>query len=327
MLNFRSKVVGVTFLNRDGTSRQSVIQNLTKQLQQDGAVPLQLKREPNNPKDHRAVAVWTLDHQQLGYLSRTDNIEVSTLMDSGGIVKCQTTKIVGGGSRLNYGVVINVWETEPPSDEQITVCPKPPAWARVFEQLVQFAQTRNCVPATPPSPLILSGWWYSSDLDKMERWSQTVDWSKRNQCHHIVNVTDDDYYKVLEADEDPARGPSYLPFCFERKTRPRDSALLQYIAKLSSEWTQIVGEELGHMTKPLHFTGKKGRRLVISADATKIPPWGTWYERTSSWYKIYRTDQDEHERRTFTKFRRAINNAIAPHAVDIIYFEEAQTTL
>jgi len=79
---------------------------------------------------------------------------------------------------------------------------------------------------------------------------------------------------------------------------------------LLSDWSHIVGKELASITRPLALTGKKARRLFVSADAAFIPPWGGWSHLSTQ----------EVERRTFTQFRAAINKAIAPHEVDHIDF-------
>ena len=51
--NVRLKVVGVTFTNEDGTSRQSII----KELKQSDTITL--RREPTNKFDTNAIAVFT----------------------------------------------------------------------------------------------------------------------------------------------------------------------------------------------------------------------------------------------------------------------------
>lgn len=46
---------------------------------------LQLQREPDNPYDRNAVAVYTLQQQKLGYLPKKHNLVIANLMDQ----KCQ----------------------------------------------------------------------------------------------------------------------------------------------------------------------------------------------------------------------------------------------
>jgi hypothetical protein len=64
------------------------------------------------------------------------------------------------------------------------------------------------------------------------------------------------------------------------------------------------------VTRPVAFTGKKARRLLVQAEGEAIPPWGGWFDRST----------EEAKRRTFTRFRSAVNKAIAPHEVDHIDF-------
>jgi len=45
-------------------------------------MPLQLRRESDNPHDPRAVEIWAGGHK-LGYLPRLDNCAVSQLLDAG----------------------------------------------------------------------------------------------------------------------------------------------------------------------------------------------------------------------------------------------------
>ncbi len=70
------KVVGVTFPNTDGTSRQDAIM-LTRL-----SYIVSLKREPNNEYDPNAIAVL-VEGCQVGFLSGEDAQNIAVLMDSG----------------------------------------------------------------------------------------------------------------------------------------------------------------------------------------------------------------------------------------------------
>jgi hypothetical protein len=48
--------------------------------------PLQLVREPGNPHDPLAVQVWAAD-QQIGFVPRTNNVDVAWALDGGIPVK------------------------------------------------------------------------------------------------------------------------------------------------------------------------------------------------------------------------------------------------
>lgn len=105
-------------------------------------------------------------------------------------------------------------------------------------------------------------------------------------------------------------GPLYRPWDFEAKVRPSKEELANHFGYLSDHWANVVGPVMSTVTRPLAFTGKKARRLLVEAEGTATPPWGGWSYRSS----------EEAERRTFTHFRNVVNQAIAPHEVDHIEF-------
>ena len=162
-------------------------------------------------------------------------------------------------------------------------------------------------------PLILAGWALSDEIEKMRRWEETVAWAKSNGCAEIVALLAEDFYYADRPTSyvvGPGGGPMYRPWDFEKKERPPPNQILQYLETLNSHWRDIVGPELAQSTRPLAFTGKKARRLLIRADPTARPPWGGWSHLSPV----------EPERRMFTSFRASINTAIAPHEVDHLEF-------
>jgi HIRAN domain len=70
------KVVGVTFFNKDGSSRQEIISKISL------SSFVELKREPNNEYDPNAIAVF-VDGFQVGFLSGEDAQNIAIMMDSG----------------------------------------------------------------------------------------------------------------------------------------------------------------------------------------------------------------------------------------------------
>jgi hypothetical protein len=104
----------------------------------------------------------------------------------------------------------------------------------------------------------------------------------------------------------------YREWDFEVKTRPSPDQIAQLMEILLSRSSEIVGKEVDSSKRPLGFTGKKARRLLVLADPTVTPPWGGWSHLSTQ--KL--------ERRTFTHFRAEINRAIPPHEVDHIEFIE-----
>ena len=193
------------------------------------------------------------------------------------------------------------------------ICPNPIPWNHAFERLTKHAKGYPCIPASPPTPLILAGWAYSNDDEKMRRWQETIAWADANGCPEVVtDIPDADFYFVDNPSKyiGPLGRPMHRPWDFEAKDRPSSEDLDHCLKALKSGWSEIVGEELGRATRPLAFTGKKARRLLLHADANVRPMWGGWCYLSHL----------ESERRTFTRFRAAINKAIAPHEIDHLDF-------
>jgi len=194
------------------------------------------------------------------------------------------------------------------------ICPNPMPWHEAFERLTNYAQSHPCRPLSPPKPLILAGWAYSNDVEKMQRWKETVDWAMINGCSNLVtDIADRDFYFVEEPTSymvGPMGGPMYREWDFDTKSRPSSEQIAQSMENLLSHWSEIVGKEIANITRPLAFTGSKVRRLLVFADASATPPWGGWSYLS----------KNEAKRRTFTELRAEINRAIAPHEVDHIDF-------
>jgi hypothetical protein len=163
-------------------------------------------------------------------------------------------------------------------------------------------------------PFILAELAYSSDAEKAHRWKETVDWAYANDCVAIIEgLSSEDLYRVGKPTTQsigPMGGPCYRPWDFEPKVRPPEDELAKYLEYLTGHWIEIAGSALSTVTRPVAFTGKKARRLLAHAEATAVPPWGGWSYRST----------EESERRTFTRFRSAVNKAIGPHEVDHIEF-------
>lgn len=73
-LNFELEVVGVTYDNEDGTSRQEIL----AKCQEDDDI--ELKRAPME-KYPNAIQVWT-KHGCIGYISEKDNKKLAKYMDA-----------------------------------------------------------------------------------------------------------------------------------------------------------------------------------------------------------------------------------------------------
>ncbi len=195
------------------------------------------------------------------------------------------------------------------------ICPNPIPWHNAFQRLVKHAELHSCAPLHPPKPLILAGWNFSNDAEKMERWHETVDWATKNGCPEILcQIPDSNFYFAEKPTNDevfPFRYSIYHAQDSQAKSRPTSEQITQITDILSAQWSEIVGSELASITHPLAFTGKKVRRLLVAATASMKPPWGTWTQLSGI----------EPKRRAFTYFRAAVNKAIAPHEADHIDFK------
>lgn len=84
----------------------------------------------------------------------------------------------------------------------VNICPNPRRWHAIHERLLVLCAERKITPL-PPKPLILNGWAYTNDVEKADRWTETVDWAKRHGLIDLVAVEPEDWYSV----EQPSSGP------------------------------------------------------------------------------------------------------------------------
>ena len=106
MKGFFTKIVGVSFQNEDGSSRQELIEKLNDTLDQ-GSIILQLERQQNNPHDSNAVAVCSPEGKQLGFLSKQVCETIAPLLDNGTDVTASVSTITGGWP-MHYGMNIHL---------------------------------------------------------------------------------------------------------------------------------------------------------------------------------------------------------------------------
>jgi len=202
----------------------------------------------------------------------------------------------------------------------IRICPNPALWYEVYLNLVHYAETHRCNPPQPPRSLVLSGWIFSNDNERKTRWEETVRWASANNCLDLIeDIPISDFYEVEELTTcqiGPLGGPMFRPWDYEPKEVPTQEALESCLNTLIAKWESIAGNDLSEITKPYMFTGKKARRLLVYYQNSTVPPWGAWSHLPDS----------ESKRRSFTKFRASINEAIAPHEVDHIEFISREST-
>ena len=193
--------------------------------------------------------------------------------------------------------------------------PLPADWTKIHNQLLKEMMHRNDkkIPE-PPVPLILAGASFSRASDIRARWIDLINWVNEFGFFSafLENLTKPPSYDVAEriAGVSPD-GKGWWPEIGEQfhppKKKPSKEIILSTLNHLKIEWEEIVGIEIGRETSPKKFTGKKSRRLVIVANPEFTPPWGSWYSASNN-------------PNAFSKFRKAINNAISPMEVDNIDF-------
>ena len=191
------------------------------------------------------------------------------------------------------------------------ICPNPSEWHCVYERLLAYARNNDRV--APPKPLILSGWAYTNDIEKQSRWSETVAWANNNCCSELIELRNDAFYYAVEPSTyaiGPLGGPMFREWDFEAKPILEQRQLDDSLKRLSADWIATVGEEVGAHTHPFAFSGAKSRRLIVEYSRDTVPPWGDWTCLSHI----------ESERRTFTRFRAAVNSVLTPHEVDHIDF-------
>ena len=94
--SFFTKVVGVTFPNASGPSRQDILQDIQGQINSGQAPSIKLFRDSNNPFDNQAVAVLDEQDHQIGFLSRDVVKTIAPILDSSLPVTVTISQITGG---------------------------------------------------------------------------------------------------------------------------------------------------------------------------------------------------------------------------------------
>ena len=162
----------------------------------------------------------------------------------------------------------------------------------------------------PPMALVLSGWTMSSDFEKQERWNRTLLWAELNNCTHLLPVLqEDEKYYVEEFS-------SYTPFHHENKHHPKAYKPTKNEAQsalnvLKNIWKELLDEEFALKTKPLLFSGRKYRSLLVSYQVGYLPPWGSWTNHLANGKPSI-----------FSELRIRVNEQIKPLKVDHIIFKE-----
>jgi hypothetical protein len=196
-----------------------------------------------------------------------------------------------------------------------TAVPRPTDWSMLYGMLKKAWQERGGSAAPePPVPLILGGAAFSSAREIRQRWYDLINWSNQYGfsdllLEYLPPAPEVDIAVAIAGVGEEGGGwwPEYGAQYHAPKPKPSREAVIAALRLLGERWNEIAGAELAGMTKPLKFTGRKSRRLLVAANPEGCPPWG-------SWYLIRRNP------RTFTTFRSAVNEAITPLEADDITF-------
>jgi len=196
-----------------------------------------------------------------------------------------------------------------------TPVPRPGDWTMLHGLLTEawVARQDGRIPK-PPVPLILAGAAFSTASAIRERWRELVHWANAHGfaellAAHLPLPPDVDIAEQIAGVSADGRGwwPEYGEQVHAPAAKPDMEAVDTALSILEAQWPSIVGSELSRNTHPIRFTGRKSRRLVVRANPDAKPPWGSWNFISK-------------EPRSFTLFRKAINEAIAPLGVDDIAF-------
>ena len=95
-----TKVVGVTFDNKDGVNRQEVIKTLKV------GQPLNITAEPDNPFDTNCQKVETLESIQIGNLKKELAVDIAKGRLNGWKYRAKITALTGGEEDRIRGVNI-----------------------------------------------------------------------------------------------------------------------------------------------------------------------------------------------------------------------------
>lgn len=220
------------------------------------------------------------------------------------------------------GLLMSADDVQPLHDNTMIVpedtpVPMPADWAKLHQLMIQARNQRSDIAlADPPVPLILAGAAFSSATEIRRRWKDLVRWANEFGFGELLarNLPEPPHRDVAEDIAGVApdgRTWWHESSYHEPSIRPSITAITTARGRLKQQWATIVGVELARTTKPMRFTGRKFRRLLVVADPNASPPWG-------SWHMIVK------ERASFATVRKAVNVAISPLVVDHIEFVTAR---
>lgn len=207
--------------------------------------------------------------------------------------------------------------------------PYPRDWARLFEILTAARDARGLKIPDPPRPLILAGAAFSRASEIRQAWIGLVRWAEEHGLQPLLHAnlptapvpervdahTVRDVADRLAGISEDGHGwwPEYGKQDHPERVKPTKILVAETLSRLRMDWRTVVGPELAQHTRPLKFTGRRMRRLVVSADPAFGPPWGDWNSASRN-------------PGAFRLVRKSVNRFIAPMEVDDICFSTAKWT-
>ena len=185
--------------------------------------------------------------------------------------------------------------------------PLPADWARLHGLLSRerVRAPDRSIPE-PPVPLILAGAAFSSAAAIRARWSALLDWAYTFGFDQLLFANlppapDHDVASAIAGVSDDGKGwwPVFGQQEHAPKSRHSTAEVREALTRLESSWSSVVGHELAGSTRPLRIRGRKARHLIVAANPSTKPPWGSWTSRTVNPV-------------AFAAFRKAVNNALSP---------------
>ena len=188
----------------------------------------------------------------------------------------------------------------------IFISPQPNKWYEIFQILKAYAEKDLGANNLPPMALVLSGWTMTNDFDKQQRWAETVKWAETNSCLQLIPVLrEEDKYYVNELDT----FRPYEFYTFDKKYKPTKTEIATAMQNLEKNWETLFETNFGKNTKPVSFSGRKSRCLLVKYKTDYAPPWGSWTNHLANGRPS-----------KFTELRSKVNEIIKPVMVDHIIF-------
>ena len=203
------------------------------------------------------------------------------------------------------------------NERRIPPVPMPHDWSLAYGRVLKAMERSGRSDISPPVPLILAGAAFSTDATIRGRWQELVLWCEEfgyseTLLSALPAPPDNDVALAIAGVDAAGKGwwPEYGNQVHAAKEKPDAHALQLALSALKAYWTDVAGESLAQACRPLRFSGKRGRRLVVLADPAAHPPWGSW-------------DSTFPKPIAFTAFRKRVNAAIQPLEVDHVSFTVA----